>query len=591
MNIKFPRARGCILSREHVERRLAAILAADVAGSCRLIGIDEEGTLTQLKALRKTLFDPKITDHRGRIVKNTGDGALVEFGSVVDAVRCAVEIQRGMAKHNIDVPQVKRIEFRIGIHVSDIIIEDHDIFGDGVNIATRLETLAEPGGIAVSANVQDQIAGKVNVTFRDAGPHEVKNIARPIAVWRWTPTGSVSEIEPMVGPPTPMKGPSIAVIPFANLSSDKEVDFLSDGLTEDIITLLARLPGFFVIARYSTIGYKAGSKDVRAIGRELGVRYVVDGSIRPMAEFLRITIQLIDAETGIHLWANRFDCPADQTAKLQDEVTAHIVACLQPELTQAEVKHAERYKPKTVDAWILFRRAAASLFRRGWNEQVFAEAIGLYHQAIARDPNFALARAALSLTLALGHVTGVLEDSGEAAAEAERALELSDNDSEVLGYAGCAISDLGDRDRAIAILEHAIELNPSNAQAWVALGTAFLGKGDMDQAVEKLSYGIRISPRDPRLALWINFLAAALAGQGNLEKAVFEARAACRYDPKLHLPRITLATLLVQAGHTEEASVVLAEARRLRPTLRGREIRALVGQRGFEMLRPILGEG
>jgi adenylate cyclase len=579
------------MAEKKVDRRLAAILAADMVGYSRLMENDEAGTIARQKVHRRELIDPTIAAHKGRIVKTTGDGLLVEFASAVDAVECALAVQRAMLEREAEVEADRRIQYRVGINIGDIVVEGDDILGDGVNIAARLEALADPGGIAISSNVQDQIAGKVGCAFRDAGPHEVKNIARPIAVWRWAAAESPSEVEALTGHPVFAKGPSIAVVPFANLSSDKELDFLSEGLAEDIITLLARMPGFLVISRYSTLAYKAAAKDVRRIGRELGVRYVVEGSIRPMGDVLRIAVQLIDSETGSHLWADRFDRPAGQIAHLQDEVTARIVACLQPELAQAEVKLAERYKPKDLDAWTLFRRAGTALFRRGWNEQTFAETTGLYRQAISCDPEFALAHAHLSLTLAVGHVVGILGDAVEAAAEAERALELSDSDSEVLGFAGCAIADLGDRDRGITILERAIELNPSNAQAWVALGTAHLGKRDFDRAVENLSYGIRISPRDPRLSVWGSMLALALAGQGNLEKAIVEARAACRYDQRLHLPRIVLATLLVRAGQTVEASAALAEARRLRPNLREREVEGFVGRRGMKMLKPIWGEG
>src|ERR1700724_831392 len=270
-------ARGCILSSEHVERRLAAILAADVAGSCRLIGLDEEGTLARLKALRKTLFDPKIAEHHGRVVKNTGDGALVQFASVVNAVRCADEIQRGVAEQNTDVPQDKRIEFRIVIHVGDIVIEENDIFGDGVNIAVRLEGIAEPGGISISDDARRQIRGKVDITFEDLGSQSLKNIAEPMRVWR-VPNGRAVPAVPNRLPvgdvlPLPDK-PSIAVLPFANMSGDPEQDYFADGMVDDIITALSHFKALFVIARNSSFTYKGRAVDVKQVGRELGVRYV-----------------------------------------------------------------------------------------------------------------------------------------------------------------------------------------------------------------------------------------------------------------------------------------------------------------------------
>src|SRR5258705_6554290 len=306
-------SRGCILNSEHVERRLAAILAADVAGSCRLIGIDEEGTLVRLKALRKTLFDPKIAEHHGRIVKNTGDGALVEFASVVDAVRCADEIQRGVAERNTDVPQDKRIEFCIGIHVGDIIIADDDIFGDGVNIAVRLEGIAEPGGICISDDAQRQIRGKVDIGFDDMGLQTLKNIAEPMRAWRIqlggdaasTIQSGTSSIHPQALP-LPDK-PSIAVLPFQNMSGDPEQEYFADGMVEDIITGLSRSKSLFVIARSSSFTYKGKAVDIKQIGRELGVRYVLEGSVRKAGNRVRITGQLVDAATGNHIWADRYD--------------------------------------------------------------------------------------------------------------------------------------------------------------------------------------------------------------------------------------------------------------------------------------------
>ncbi|MBR1279836.1 adenylate/guanylate cyclase domain-containing protein, partial [Bradyrhizobium sp. AUGA SZCCT0283] len=296
----------------HVDRRLAAILAADVVGSCRLIGIDEEGTLAQLKALRKTLFEPKITEHHGRVVKNTGDGALVEFGSVVDAIRCAVEVQHGMAEQNIDVPQDKRIEFRIGIHVGDIIIEDDDFFGDGVNIAVRLEGIAEPGGVSISDDAHRQIRGKVDITFEDLGSQSLKNIAEPMRVWR-ARIGNPSPAM-LIKPPShtalplalPDK-PSIAVLPFENMSDCAEDIYFADGIAEDIITELSRYPDLFVAARNSSFTYRGRAVLIADVARELGVRYVVEGSVRRGDSRVRITAQLIDALSGKHLWAQRYD--------------------------------------------------------------------------------------------------------------------------------------------------------------------------------------------------------------------------------------------------------------------------------------------
>ena len=358
------------MSSEHVERRLAAILAADVAGSCRLIGIDEEGTLAQLKALRKTLFDPKIAEHHGRIVKNTGDGALVEFASVVDAVRCADEIQRGMAEQNTDVPQDKRIEFRIGIHVGDIIIADDDIFGDGVNIAVRLEGIAEPGGICISDDAHRQIRGKVEITFDDMGPQSLKNIAEPMRAWRVRigPALASNATKPPTETAQPLAlpdKPSIAVLPFTNMSGDPEQDYFADGMVEDIITALSHFKALFVIARNSSFTYKGRAVDVKQVGRELGVRYVLEGSVRKAANRVRITGQLVDTATGAHLWADRFDGGLGDIFDLQDQVTESVVGAIAPAVEKAEIERAKRKPTESLDAYALYLRGLARFYQFG----------------------------------------------------------------------------------------------------------------------------------------------------------------------------------------------------------------------------------
>ena len=394
MNIQFPRARGCILSSEHVERRLAAILAADVAGSCRLIGIDEEGTLAQLKALRKTLFDPKIADHRGRIVKNTGDGALVEFASVVDAVRCADEIQRGMAEQNTDVPQDKRIEFRIGIHVGDIIIADDDIFGDGVNIAVRLEGIAEPGGICISDDAHRQVRGKVESTLEDMGSQALKNIAEPMRVWRipknlrratLVPNRlPIDDAEPLALPDKP----SIAVLPFQNMSGDPDQDYFADGMVDEITTALSRFKSLFVIARNSSFTYKGKAVDIKQVGRELGVRYVLEGSVRKAAGKVRIIGQLIDAATGMHLWADRFEGDLSDIFALQDRMTESVVSAIAPKMFQIEIDLAVR-RPNNLSAYDLCLRASPHL--HSWTRGGSAEALRLASRALEIDPRYGFA--------------------------------------------------------------------------------------------------------------------------------------------------------------------------------------------------------
>jgi adenylate cyclase len=469
------------LNSEHVERRLAAILAADVAGSCRLIGIDEEGALARLKALRKTLFDPKITDHRGRIVKNTGDGALVEFGSVVDAVRCAVEIQRGMAKHNIDVPQVKRIEFRIGIHVGDIIIEDHDIFGDGVNIAVRLEGIAEPGGVSISDDAHRQIRGKVDITFENLGSQSLKNIAEPMRVWR-VPNGLVAPPVPNsppvddVGPLALPDRPSIAVLPFQNMSGDPEQEYFADGIVDDITTALSRFKLVFVIARNSSFAYKGKAVDIKQIGRELGVRYVLEGSVRKAAGKVRITGQLIDATTGVHLWADRFEGDLSDIFALQDQMTEGVVSAIAPRMFQTEIDLAVR-RSNNLSAYDLCLRASSH--SKSWTRGGLAEALRLASRALEIDPRCGFA-ATLAGNCHFGNVRqGWAADPKSEIAEGLRllrlALSIDGKDYMALSLLGRETALLsGDFDTAREMVDRAVALNPNSASVWGQRGWTYL---------------------------------------------------------------------------------------------------------------------
>ena len=325
-------------------RRLAAILAPDVAGYSRLIGADEGGTLSALKAIRAELIDPTIAAHNGRLVKTTGDGLLVEFGSVVDALRCATEVQAGMAARNATEPADKRIEFRIGINVGDIVVEDGDIFGDGVNVAARLEALAEPGGICVSARVQEDAAGKLDLAFEDMGEQTLKNITRPVRAYRFA-TGAVSSTA-AVAPDLPLPDkPSIAVLPFANLSGDPEQEYFADGMVEEIITALSKIHWLFVIARNSTVTYKGQTLGAKEIGRDLGVRYVLEGSVRKSGNRVRITAQLIDAGTGAHLWADRFDGLLEDVFDLQDQIATNVAGIIEPALQAAEIRRTSDNRP------------------------------------------------------------------------------------------------------------------------------------------------------------------------------------------------------------------------------------------------------
>jgi len=376
-----------------VERRLAAVLAADVAGYSRLIGADEEGTLARLKAVRKAIVNPAIASHRGHIVKTTGDGILVEFASAVDAVRSAVEIQRRMAKQNAAVPPDQRIEFRIGIHVGDVIFDDNDIFGDGVNIAARLERIAEPGGVCMSDDAYRQVRGKVEITCGDMGQQSLKNIAEPMRAWRVRLTGqtpsAVKSSSALSQPrvlPLPDK-PSIAVLPFQNMSGDPEQEYFADGIAEDIITALSHFKALFVIARNSSFTYKGRAVDVKQVGRELGVGYVLEGSVRKAANRVRITGQLVDTATGAHLWADRFDGGLGDIFDLQDQVTESVVGAIAPAVEKAEIERAKRKPTESLDAYDYYLRGLARA--RHWLKEANSEALQMFYKAIELDPDFA----------------------------------------------------------------------------------------------------------------------------------------------------------------------------------------------------------
>jgi adenylate cyclase len=380
------RFRSTALVTERVERRLAAILAADVAGYSRLMGEDEGGTLRQFKAIRAELIDPTISKHNGRLVKTTGDGLLVEFSSVVDALRFATELQAGMVERNAPIATDKRIEFRIGINVGDVVVEDGDIFGDGVNVAARLEGLAEPGGICVSALVQRDAAGKLDLAFEDLGEQTLKNIARPLQVYRVaTQRGSETVTEPA---PLPLPDkPSVAVLPFTNMSTDLEQEFFADGIAEDVITALSRYPSLFVIARNSSFTYKGRAVDVKLVGHELGVRYVLEGSLRKSGSRIRVTAQLVEAETGKHVWAERYDRDLADIFVVQDEITEAVTIAVAPAVADAELHRAMRKPPGSLDAWAAYQRGLWHLSKFSADDYALGQRF--FQEAVNLDPNFA----------------------------------------------------------------------------------------------------------------------------------------------------------------------------------------------------------
>jgi adenylate cyclase len=563
------------MAEDRVDRRLAAILAGDIAGYSRLMGIDEEGTLRQLKAHRKELVDLKIVEHRGRIVKTTGDGMLVEFVSVVDAVRYAVDIQRGMAERNADVAPDRRIEFRIGINVGDIISDENDIYGDGVNVAARLEALAEPGGIMVSRNVHDQVRDKLSFGFEDMGEQTIKNIARPIGVHRVSLAESAppAMVKSAAAAKIELSGadrPSIAVLPFANMSGDPEQEYFADGISEDIITGLSKLHWFFVIARNSSFTYKGKAVDVKRVARELGVRYVLEGSVRKGGNRVRITTQLIDAATGNHLWADRYDGDMTDVFALQDEITKKVVAAIEPRLLEAEGIRSQNRSPEDIGAWDMVIQANSLFWRLTKAETEIA--IETLRRAVERYPDYAPAQSTLAFVLLISGYLGWSVGEREplvkqAAALAARAAELDDSDPWAhlaLGYVAFV-----QRRTNVAAMEfrRALALNSNFAAAHGYLGWALAFDGQSDQAIPHLEEAIRLSPHDPQNAIFNTGLAVTHYVAGRYAEAVeysgrsLQQRSAFTAGHRIHCAS------LAQAGQIDEAREALARLKEMHPDL------------------------
>ncbi len=560
-----------------VERRLVAVLAADVAGYSRLMGIDEEGTLARLKAARKTLVDPAIASHRGRIVKTTGDGMLVEFGSAVDAVRCAVEVQNGMADRNASVPQDQVIQFRVGIHVGDIIIDDNDIFGDGVNIAARLEGIAEPGGVCLSDDAYRQIRGKVDIICNDLGPQTLKNIAESMRAWLIQLGGQSSvAVKPAslarqaLTLALPDK-PSIAVLPFQNMSGDPEQEYFADGIVEDIITALSRFGQLFVIARNSSFTYKGRAVDVKQVGRELGVRYVLEGSVRKAAKRVRITGQLIDATTGAHVWADRFEGGIEDIFDLQDQVTATVVGQLAPTLEKAEIERAKRKLTENLDAYDYHLRGLAKFYLT--TKQSTDEALALFHKTIELDPEFSAAYGMAARCYAVRKINGWVTDRtieiAEATHLAGRAVELGKDDAIALCTAGFALAFVGGNlDFGAALVDRAISLNPNLAIAWMFGGMVRNYLGEPSNAIEYFTRAKRLNPRDPRIANTLSGLAQAYLYLGRYDEAASWADQAIGQDPNYLSSLRAAAASYALAGQSAKAAEIMGRLRKIDPALR-----------------------
>jgi adenylate cyclase len=548
-----------------VERRLAAILAADAVGYSRLIEADEEGTLGRLKALRGGLIDPKIADHKGRIVKTSGDGLLVEFASVVDALRCAAEVQAAIAESNDFSPPDRRIEFRIGINMGDIVVEDGDIFGDGVNVAARLEGLAQPGGICVSARVQEDAAGRLDLAFEDMGEQALKNIARPVRAYRVVAGGGRAMTQPGAGLPLPDK-PSIAVLPFANLSGDPEQEYFADGMVEEIITALSRIRWLFVIARNSSFTYKGLAVDVKQVGRELGVRYVLEGSVRKGGNRVRITAQLIDATSGAHLWADRFDGLLEDVFELQDKVAISVAGVIEPTLRQSEIERARRKRPDSLDAYDLYLRALPDAVAAMPEDA--DKALALLGKAIELEPDFAAAHAMIAWCHEQRYLRGGMQEETRNAAlhHARQAIAAGGDDAAALATAGFVIAVCGrDYETALTAFDRSFALSSSSALALGFSSIVRAWKGDDAIAVEQANRALRLSPFDPWIQLPYTGLAYAHFAAGRFEETVAAASLATQSNPRFSVPQILHAAALGSLDRSEDAKTAVQRLLELQP--------------------------
>jgi len=549
-----------------ITRRLAAILAADVAGYSRLTGADEEGTLAELKAIRRELGDPKVKEHRGRIVKTTGDGLLIEFASVVDAVRCAVEVQQAMAERNAHVPERRRIEFRMGINLGDIIRDGRDIYGDDVNIAARPEALAEPGAVFVSNNVYEHVRDRLSVAFEDLGEQQVKNIARPVHVYRVRPEGVIPTVPSAVELALPDK-PSIAVLPFTNMSADPDQEFLADGIAEDVITALSRYPSLFVIARNSSFTYKGRAVDVKTVGHELGVRYVLEGSLRKAGNRIRVTTQLVEAEAGKHVWAERYDRDVSDIFAVQDEITEAVTVAIAPVVAEAERQRAIRKPPGSLDAWAAYQRGLWHLIKCSRDDCALAEKF--FQQATALDPAFSGGYAGLALVqIQAGTVFATRplpEAQNLAEIMAKRAVALDGADAEARSALGYALLARGDHEGSLAEVEEALAISPNLARAHGAFGTALILSGRLKEGLAALERYTRLDPRDPGFAPGSHHTAMGLYLSGEYEAAIQAAKRAIRTYPGLPNAYRWLAAALGQAGRLDEARDALEQAISLSP--------------------------
>ncbi|WP_119392477.1 adenylate/guanylate cyclase domain-containing protein [Taklimakanibacter lacteus] len=542
------------MSKAPIQRRLAAILAADVVGYSRLMEQDETATLTDVQARWADVVEPLVASHQGRIFKRIGDGMLVEFGSAVAAVECAVEMQKALAAANEEASAERRIVLRIGINMGDVMVDGGDLYGAGVNVASRIEGLAVPGGVAISNAVHEHVQGRLSIDFRDAGRHEVKNIERPLHIWTWAPDGAApSALDATGGAPQPPTGrPSIAVLPFDNMSGDSEQGYFADGITEDIITDLSKVSGLFVIARNSSFAYKGQAPDIRKVSRELGVRYVLEGSVRRVASRVRITAQMIDGATGGHLWAERYDRDMADVFSVQDEVTRTIVDALKVKLTAGEEARREHRGKVDPQAYDLIVRARQTLLQL--RPEAAMEARRMLERALEIDPGLAAAYARLSIITFAEYANqwnnATDENLTRALQLARKAIET--DDTEPQGHISLAIvlSWMRRLDEAEQAAERALALAPNLADAHTCLGNIRDYQGRHEDAAALFTRACRL---DPQFDMSLHFLGRALLALGRYDEAEIAFKRRLALMPRSDMSRFYLACLYGLTGRPEEA--------------------------------------
>ena len=578
------------MADEGFKRKLTAILSADVAGYSSLMDDNEEKTIRTLQNYCSAITT-LIGHNQGRVVDIIGDNLLAEFSSAVDAVNCGTEIQQELSQRNMELPDNRKMEFRIGINVGDVVEENGRIYGDGVNIAARVEELAEAGGICISGRVYDQVENKLDLAYAYLGEQKVKNIARPIRVYVIQMVPDVNESEMGKKHESPAK-PSIAVLPFLNMSGDVDQEYFSDGITEDIITALSSFRWFFVIARNSSFTYKGKTIEVKQVAEDLGVRYVLEGSVRKVGKKVRITAQLIDAPTGFHVWAERYDRDLEDIFAVQDEITHNIVRSVGPEFLSAEMKRAQRKDIRNLDVWDCIMRASSHHGR--YTKKDTTEAQRLLHKAIELDPMSPEAFCLLAFTHLMQVQFGWSESTAKSIKEAEKAAQsaVAIDDRDAWAHTALGLVDLISKryDDATGRLEKAIDLNPNLANAYGALGQAQALAGEYEAAVTHINKAIRLSPHDPFAPYWFGHLGVAAFADEHYEDARYWGRKTIQQNPMFPGGHRLMAASCGQLGRTQEAANELKELLLLMPGMTADDVRKQVPfKRSNDMERYIDG--